>query len=444
MDKQDKDDWQSIFRSRHWHSSLINTEIATFLETDGKRVFRAYKEYRGKYWKNIIAVSFEDFLGQSGYKKIDQYGVNDNDYFFLKKEDIELKPGVFKRCTTEGTLFLEGQGQKFILEFEDTFRREDFWELTLYYKAESESYALKFLEDLEAYAKSHSYLKGAKIEPSLSHIPVEKHYNWDSVILPEHTKKEIQLNVGNLINDLAIYEKNNVKFKRGLILKGVPGTGKTLIGKVVCNTTPCTFIWVTPAYLATSSMVKFVCSLARELSPAVLFLEDIDLYGEDRRSNSNANLLGELMNQLDGLIENHYVIVIATTNKVDEVEEALRNRPGRFDRILDVPPPDYDGRVKMLELYTKNFKMEGVDLTEIAKRADKYTGAHMKELVTTAVMAAIDEKSLDKEGIVILKPEYFFTNIEKVRNKKIEPVMGFGRPQNRKLEDEDEYPHPLD
>jgi len=441
MDKKEKEDWHDIYRTQHWHSSLDNSEVADFLGADKKRIFRVYKEYRGKYWKNIIAVSFEDFLAENQYTKVDQYGVGDQDYFFLKKEDIELKPGVFKRCTTEGTIFLEGHGQKFILELGDTFRREDFWELTLFYRSEAEKEALKLLEDLEAFAKAHSYLKGAKIEPNLSHIPTDSQYDWNSVILPELTKKEIQLNVGNLINDLPIYEKNNIKFKRGLILKGVPGTGKTLIGKVICNTAPCTFIWVTPAYLGNSASVKFVCNLARELSPAVLFLEDIDLYGEDRRMNSNANLLGELMNQLDGLIENHYVIVIATTNKVDEIESALRNRPGRFDRILDVPPPDYEGRVKMLELYTKNFKLKGVEIESIAKKIDKYTGAHVRELVTTAVMAAIDEKSLDEAGIVVLKPEHFVSNIEKVRNKKIEPVMGFGKPsKNLSLDDDGEDP----
>lgn len=438
MEPSDKKDWHDIHRTRNWDSSRENSEIAKFLDADKKRIFRVYKDYKGKYWKNIIAVSFEDFLVKFGYTKVDQYGVNHEDFFFLKKEDIELKPGVFKRCTTEGIIFLEGNGKKLIMEFGDTFHREDFWELTIYYKCEDEVIALKLLEDLEFYAKTNSYLKGCKIDPSLTHLPQDKQYDWNSVILPANTKKEIQLNVGNLINDLAIYEKNGVKFKRGLILKGVPGTGKTLIGKVICNTAPCTFIWVSPAYLGTAGNVKFVCNLARELSPAVLFLEDIDLYGEDRRMNSNSNLLGELMNQLDGLVENHYVIVIATTNKVDEVESALRNRPGRFDRILDVPPPDYDGRVSMLTLYTKKFILKGVDIPLIAKKTDNYTGAHIKELVTTAVMAAIDEKSLDENSIVILKAEHFVSNIEKVRNKKIEPVMGFGKSSSEVSDDERE------
>lgn len=171
-----------------------------------------------------------------------------------------------------------------------------------------------------------------------------------------------------------------------------------------------------------------ICDMARELSPSILFLEDIDLYSEDRRSVGNASLLGELMNQLDGLIENHFVIVIATTNRVDDVEEALRNRPGRFDRILDIALPTPAGRLHMLQLFTKNYRLDGVDLEVIAQQTDNYSGAHVKELVITAAIAAIDAKSLTEDGLVILKSSYFTDNIEKVRNKKMEPVAGFGTP----------------
>jgi transitional endoplasmic reticulum ATPase len=142
--------------------------------------------------------------------------------------------------------------------------------------------------------------------------------------------------------------------------------------------------------------------------------------------NHNASLLGELMNQLDGLVENHYVVVIATTNKVDALEKALRNRPGRFDRVIDIPPPDNAARLKMLELYANKHKMEDVNLAEIAEKTEKYTGAHIKELVNTAIITAIDENSFDTEGMVILKQEYFTKNIAKVRNKKIQPAIGFG------------------
>lgn len=131
------------------------------------------------------------------------------------------------------------------------------------------------------------------------------------------------------------------------------------------------------------------------------------------------------MNQLDGLIENHFVIVIATTNRVDDVEEALRNRPGRFDRIIEIAPPNLAGRIHMLQLFTQNYKLEGVDLEIVAQKTEKYSGAHVKELVITAAITAIDNKSLTEEGLVILKPEFFLSNIEKVRNKKIEPVAGF-------------------
>ena len=84
----------------------------------------------------------------------------------------------------------------------------------------------------------------------------------------------------------------------------------------------------------------------------------------------------------------------------------------------------------MLEVFTKSIKLEGVDLKEIAKLCDKYTGSHVKELVSTAILTAIDEKSIDVDGLVVLKPEFFIQNVDKVKNKIIEPAIGFSTNKN--------------
>jgi len=213
------------------------------------------------------------------------------------------------------------------------------------------------------------------------------------------------------------------------MLKGIPGTGKTKIGKVICNTIgdEVTFIWVTPGDIDSTSKVKAICELARGTAPSVLFLEDIDLYSKHRDLEPNKGLLGELMNQLDGLIENEFVIVIATTNYPDNVEDAIRNRPGRFDRIIDVSIPDIECRERMLNLFLKERSVEAEDVSklikELAKSTEGFTGAHMKELVNSAIISAIDDNSLDGDRIII-KEEHFLKNIELVRTKEIK-ALGF-------------------
>ena len=413
-------------RLGNWHNDYMLHEAQEFLGCPADHVFRVYNDYTGKYFRNIIVTALDGFLADNDFSVVAQKSIGSNGFQTPKKEDIEVAPKVFKSCFTEGCFFLEKSKTRFILEFQNSFHTDGWW-VTVFYQDTSEELAKSFLKDLETYAKEHNYLKTAKIDASLSFIP-KTEYTWNDVILPAKTKQELQVNVDGMISNIELYKKNNIKFKRGLILKGPPGTGKTLIGKIICNSSDCTFIWVTPRFLERSHHVKMICDMARELSPSILFLEDIDLYSEDRRSVGNASLLGELMNQLDGLVENHFVIVIATTNRVDDVEEALRNRPGRFDRILDIGLPSAAGRLHMLELFTNKYTLDNVDLKDIAEKTDGYSGAHVKELVITAAITAIDEKSLTADGMIILKASYFNDNIGKVRNKKIEPVAGFGTP----------------
>ena len=428
MRKENIEGLAKALRLGHWHNDYMLHASQEFFNCSMEAVCRVYEEYTGKYFRNTIVTALDAFLDENQFIKLAQKSIGSSGFQIPKKEEIEIAPGVYKSCLTEACFFLEKDKTRLILEFQNSYNNDGWW-VTIFYQDVSEDVAKDFLKKLESYATSHSYLKNAKIDASLMFIPISN-YTWDDVILPASTKSELQLNVDSLINNIDIYKKNNIKFKRGLILKGLPGTGKTLIGKVICNSAKCTFLWVTPRFLERSSHIKSVCEMARQLSPTVLFLEDIDLYSEDRGSVRNAPLLGELMNQLDGIIENHFIIVIATTNRVDEIEVAVRSRPGRFDRILDIALPTYEGRLRMLKLYTKDYQLENVDLEDIAHKTEKYSGAHVKELVVTAAIVAVDEKSLTSDSLVILKPEHFYNNIEKVRNKKVEPVLGFAPPKS--------------
>lgn len=433
-----KDDWIEIHRKSRWQHSLQTFLISEFLGISSKDILSSSKDYESDYYKNLIAVVFENFLKKHNYKIEKCVGVSENDYYSLKKHDIEISPGKFKRCITEGFMFIIHEDYKFILEF-DTLYGHEKWGMNLFYAQKDEEKTLSFLTDLEKYAEDNNYLKNAKISPDLSHIEIKTKYTWDDIILPDKVIKEIKTNVDNLFSNINKYKDIGIKFKRGIILQGVPGTGKTMIGKILCQTTNCSFIWVTTRFLSRSSDVAQVCKLARSLSPTILFLEDIDLYGSSRNVTDNRGILGELMNQLDGLIENEYVVVIATTNNVEHVENALRNRPGRFDRIIEIPKPRPKERRKLLKLYTKDYNVSKVDFDRIVTHSKGFTGAHMRELVTAAVIDAIDSDS--KLGNkLILTNKHFGENFAKVKAKEIKPV-GFGAP--RVSEDDEDYPLPI-
>ena len=401
-----------------------------------------------KYSQFIQTAVLEDYLRENNLKVVDkvQFDLGEgNEKGAFEYVDLEVDVDKVIKAVGYGHLFLvhEPSSRRFVLQLDEWGYER--YKIRVFAKDELQSEALKILTDLDKYAKTHNILKGKKITPYFRHIKTGKINTWDSVILPEKTKIELRKNIDLLLKNVELYKKNGMTFKRGLILKGPPGTGKTLIGKVLCNVIEnTTFIWVTPGDLDEARRIKIICELARELSPSILFLEDIDLYGS-HRERENRGVLGELMNQLDGLVENEFVVVVATTNKAEEIEEALRNRPGRFDRVIDIPLPDFSCRRRMFEQFLSGVKVATKDLKKLAavlaEKTDGYTGAHAKELVNSAIISAIDEGSIDKDSKVILRVKHFEDNLDDVRNKKIQAV-GFA--SNLKPQSNNPSLHDLD
>lgn len=420
-------DYIEAKRQAKWNCSYKYMLLRDFLglESDKVRGTFLMTEYVSKYEKRIMCVAFDQYIIKNGYKVTNAISDDGDDAYPFEFENTEVAYKVYKKVVSEGVLFLEAEGKpKLALEF--TYFSPEESKVHIYSLAADEKFAETFFQNLRAYAKENNYLKNQRFMPDFSFLEANKNYTWESVILAQSTKDAIQKDFNIILKNLEIYRLNKITFKRGIILKGVPGVGKTLIGKVLCNVAPCTVLWVTPKSLERSSNVAFIGELARELAPTILFLEDIDLYGADRDTNQSKTILGELMNQLDGIEENRNVIVVATTNKGDELEKALRNRPGRFDKVIEIKAPGEKEREEMLKLYTSKFNCDGIDLKAIAENTDGYTGAHVKDLVDLAVMTAIETGSLDKNKIVILKHEHLDKNIKLVGKKKI--AIGFGTP----------------
>jgi ATP-dependent 26S proteasome regulatory subunit len=178
-----------------------------------------------------------------------------------------------------------------------------------------------------------------------------------------------------------------VKARRGLILSGPPGTGKTLLGKVLADTLDVSFMWVTPRHIANPQSFADILMVARFVSPVVVFLEDLDLFAGERESGGGTGL-GELMNQLDGAAENQDIVVIATTNHLDVVEKALRNRPGRFDRVLEFGPLDEPNRRRMVTRLLEKAAVTAADIEQLVAASKDYTGAQVQELINTVYILA--------------------------------------------------------
>ncbi|WP_400260095.1 proteasome-activating nucleotidase [Candidatus Methanomassiliicoccus intestinalis] len=200
-----------------------------------------------------------------------------------------------------------------------------------------------------------------------------------------------------------LYKKVGIDPPKGVLLVGPPGTGKTLLAKAVAHQTNATFIRFVGSELVQkyigegARLVRELFELAKEKAPSIVFIDELDSIGAKRLDVSTSGdrevqrTLMQLLSELDGFNPIGEVKIIGATNRPDILDDALL-RPGRFDRIIEVPVPNYEGRLEILKIHTKKMSMDqNISLQEIALKADGATGAELKAICTEAGMFAIRE-----------------------------------------------------
>lgn len=178
--------------------------------------------------------------------------------------------------------------------------------------------------------------------------------------------------------------------KRGMLLYGAPGTGKTLTAMYLAGQMPGrTVLLLTGRGL---DLVEHSCAMARYLQPATVILEDVDLIAEERtRKDASTALLFELLNQMDGLAADVDVLFVLTTNRPDLLEPALASRPGRIDQAVEVPLPDAGCRARLFDLYGRGLDLRLTAVDRYVERTEGTSGAFIRELLRKAALFAADE-----------------------------------------------------
>ena len=197
-----------------------------------------------------------------------------------------------------------------------------------------------------------------------------------------------------------LFEKVGIVPPKGVLLVGPPGCGKTLLAKAVANHTDATFIRMVGSELAQKyigeggRMVRELFSLAKEKAPSVIFLDEIDAIGAKRLDGSTSGdrevqrTLMQLLAELDGFDALNDVKIIAATNRPDILDDALL-RPGRFDRVIEIPIPDDASRKAILNVHLNSMNTKKVSVGRIIERTKGYSGAELKATCVEAGMIAI-------------------------------------------------------
>jgi transitional endoplasmic reticulum ATPase len=261
------------------------------------------------------------------------------------------------------------------------------------------------------------------MEPSaMREVLVESpNVHWTDVGGLANAKQELMESVEWPLTYAKIFDHMRATPPKGILLYGPPGTGKTMLAKAVATESQANFISIKgPEFLSkwvgeSEKAVRETFRKAKQAAPSVVFFDEIDAIAPARGgtfgdSHVTERVISQILSEMDGLESLHNVVVIAATNRPDIIDRALL-RPGRFDRMIEIGAPDEASRLEILKIHTANRPLsEDVDLQDLAKRTEKYTGADLAAISNEAVMLAIREYVLagnpqDEEAITKTKLE---------------------------------------
>ena len=237
-------------------------------------------------------------------------------------------------------------------------------------------------------------------------VPDGKKVTFDDVAGADEEKQELQ-EVVDFLRDPEKFREIGARIPHGMLLVGPPGTGKTLLARAAAGEADVQFLSISGSdfvemYVGVgASRVRDLFDQAKNMAPAIIFIDEIDAVGRKRGSglggghDEKEQTLNQLLVEMDGFNKNEGVIVLAATNRPDILDPALL-RPGRFDRQIHVGTPDVKGREDILKVHAKGKRLDGdVDLKTLARFTPGFTGADLSNLLNeAAIMAAREDRKV--------------------------------------------------
>ena len=304
-------------------------------------------------------------------------------------------------CIQFGLFTIDDRGTPLVVLMRGPAEQHGLESVTLEVVAPESAAAHAFLAEIRGLMVELNVFRGQVVSFGESHMgrmgagPVVFHrrpdLSRDQLVLPEGVLESIERHVFGIAEHRDRLRASHLHVKRGLLLHGPPGTGKThTVRYLISRVRDHTVLLLTGGGL---HMVRQACALARLLQPAVVVLEDVDLVAQERGMfpGHHNPLLFDVLNEMDGIGEDADVAFLLTSNRADLLEPALAARPGRVDLAVEIPLPDEDARGRLIELYGRGLDLRLAEGAAVVSRTAGVTASFVKELMRKAGLRAAVE-----------------------------------------------------
>ena len=392
--------------------SLLTQKVQKFLGGQEETDFIYFRPRLGSLIKLHIDDEFDD------YEVVKEFYLHGGIEIPAIYSNTEVANSEKKRFLQIGVRFYQNETEKFVLvcTVDDYDRDERITIMTI-----EEGRGLELLQRLEDGFYAKGVLKNAFFDMEYNFI--SRNETVDTLIAwNDDIKKQLDKDVIEFLKIMPLLKQKGLPNSRGIILSGPPGTGKTMMAKSLATQANVTTILISAEMIQGPSQVKRAFKVGRKLAPTLMIIEDIDTAGTVSRRFTDHPILGEYLQAMDGMESNDGMLILATTNHTENIDPAISDRPGRFDRIIDVPLPNVKQRELMIQNLLTNMPSEDMSksvISAVAKKSEGLSGAWLREVIQCSLIEAIYE---GKEEIGVKNLEDGLVDVLKRRGMAYQPT----------------------
>jgi len=407
--------------ARHEHFSKKNEIAVKDFMGDGPRAVGVFSQRW--FYGDLLAWTFRCVMEKEHWELVNVFG-----YHYSKPIYCDVKTDYDKKvnCLIDGQIFIKKDSVKLLVTLDSRSNSTNYLQVEA--PEEQQPIIDELVEGVINYFTDNNFYRGKKIglnAGGIVFIEAGKR-DWESVVLDSKIKREIRQNTVGFLKKLEVWQKYGIPAKRGIILAGSPGTGKTIVCKALATEAEgITCLFAESSGMTHEGYIHSLYEIAQDVSPCIIFIEDIDLIGQERMGEMYQSIppLISLLNEMDGITEVNGCVTVATTNGLEMLDKALSERPSRFDRIIRIPHPADEIRAQLIEHLAKRIPINPKTKTYLAEKTAGFSPAQIQETLFSMVITGTE--GTDENSTLELTPENVDTVLGIMEPRKSARAIGF-------------------